>query len=443
MPFFRFYVGTILALALSACVTGDITQVTRADIPPDTTTTPGGGGGGIQRGSITLQVAIDPADVATAAAVGLSRAGLSVTLTREGGTEPPRTAVTDAQGAARFGQLLQGRYGVSITRSLTASERALLPAADRDATLFAGGSTVILGAGQNETRPLSIVAARRGSIIISELFNGNAGPVNYFYADYVEFYNNGDTTVYLDGMHFARTGVNGYHTGVEGTTTCAERAALRQDPAHFWALEVWTFPGTGREYPVLPGRARVFAMDAIDHRTASGQPYYSDLSRADFEMYMSDADTDNPGAANMLPSVVYGTGIFGRGATFNNNVSMALALPTDLDASPRAGYPGLSPDISYRGIPTDRILDVFSYGTPPAQLAAFPHLPRPCAEWINPIFDRAHYDNHSVQNRIAIRRRSLGSTPDGREILQRTRNSQRDIEDAPASLLRSLMRPNQ
>jgi hypothetical protein len=432
-----------LTLVLSACVTGDITQVTRADLPPDTTTTPGGGGGGIQRGSITLQVAIDPADIATASAVGLSRAGLTVTLSREGGTEPPRTAVTDAQGVARFGQLLQGRYGVSITRALTSAERALLPAADRDATLFAGGLTVILGAGENETQPLPIVAARRGSIIISELFNGNAGPVSYGMGDYVEFYNNGDTTVYLDGLHFARSGVGGYHTGVEGTTMCADRATLRQDPNHFWAIQVWTFPGTGREYPVLPGRARVLAMDAIDHRTASGQPYYSDLSQADFEQYMSDADTDNPGSANMLRSLIGGTGIFGRGYTFNNNVSMVIALPTDLDAAPRATYPGLGQGFFYYGIPTDRILDVFSYGTPPAHLAAFPHLSRPCAEWINPVFDRAHYDNHMTEWRIAIRRRSLGSTPEGREILQRTRNSQRDIEDAPASLLRSLMRPPQ
>jgi hypothetical protein len=429
----------LATLALGACVTSDITQVTRADLPPDTTGAPGVG---IQRGSITLQVGIDPADVTTAGAVGLTRAGVTVTLLREGSAESPRSAVTDAQGIARFGQLLQGRYNASVTRSLTAAERALLPEADRDATLFAGGLTLILGAGAQESRELPIVAARRGSIVISELFNGNAGPVSYGLGDYIEFYNNGDTTVFLDGMHLARSG--GYHQGEFSNNgqTCEVKAPLRLDPTHFWALQVWTFPGSGRDFPVGPGQARVLAMDALDHRAASGQPYYSDLSRADFEQYMSDADTDNPVAANMIPTRIGGTGVFGRGYPFSNNVSMAIALPTDFVAAPRRSYAGQINDTMQVGIPAARVLDVFSYGTPPAHLEAFPHLSRPCAEWISPVFDRGHYNNHMTEYRVAIRRRSLGSTPDGREILQRTRNSQRDIEQAPASLLRSLMRPN-
>ena len=428
-----------LALTLTACVTGDITQVTRSEQPVDTTGTPGGG---LARGSITLQVELDPIDLATAATVGLTRTGLTVTLIREGTAEPPRTAVTDAQGVVRFSSLLQGRYAASITRALSPAEQALLPA-DRDATLFAGGVSIFLSAGANESRQLALVAARRGSIIISELFNGNAGPVNYGLGDYVEFYNNGDTTVYLDGLLFARSGVGGYHTGVVGSNTCAERAHLRTDATHFWAIQAWTFPGSGRDFPVPPGQARVLAMDALDHATASGQPYYADLSRAHFEQYMSDADTDNPVAANMVNSYIGGTGIFGRGYTFNNNVSLTLALPMSVSTAPRGTYPGLNEQTAYLGIPVDRVLDVFSYGTPPSFLEAFPHLPRPCAEWINPVFDRGHFNDHRTENRVAIRRRGLGRTPDGREILQRTRNSGRDIETASGMLLRSLARPPQ
>jgi hypothetical protein len=187
-------------------------------------------------------------------------------------------------------------------------------------------------------------------------------------------------------------------------------------------------------------------MDALDHRTASGQPYYSDLSRADFEQYMSDADTDNPAAANIIAAPrVTGTGIFGRGYTFNGNRSLAIALPTPTPQLGNTTYLFNGNEvftIVVLGIPRDRVLDVFSYGTTPAHLEAFPHLSRPCAEWISPVFDRGHYNNHMTEYRVAIRRRSLSTTPDGREILQRTRNSQRDIEQAPASLLRSLMRPN-
>jgi hypothetical protein len=430
----------VLAISMAACVTGDITQVTRSEQPTDTTVAPGGG---LVRGSIALQIELDPADLAAASAVGLTRTGLTVTLIREGSAEAPRTAVTDAQGVVRFSALLQGRYAASVTRELSATEQAQLPLADRDATLFAGGASIFLSAGANESRSVALVAARRGSIIISELYNGNAGPVNYGLGDYVEFYNNGDSTVYLDGLVFARSGVGGYHTGVIGTNTCAQRAHLRTDATHFWAIQAWTFPGTGRDFPVPPGQARVLAMDALDHATASGQPYYADLSRAHFEQYMSDADTDNPIAANMINSYIGGTGIFGRGYTFNNNVSLVIALPTNVSAAPRGTYPGLSEQTAYIGIPTDRVLDVFSYGTPPSYLEAFPHLARPCAEWINPVFDRGHFNDHRTENRVAIRRRGLGRTADGREILQRTRNSGRDIETAPGMVLRSLARPPQ
>jgi hypothetical protein len=156
---------------------------------------------------------------------------------------------------------------------------------------------------------------------------------------------------------------------------------------------------------------------------------------------MSDADTDNPAAANMVGTLVVQGGMLGRGYNFASNHSLALALPTNVPSLPRAR--GYYAHLEYVGVPVERILDVFSYGNSPEFLAAFPHLPRPCEEWIHPVFDRGHYDNHRTENRIAIRRRSLGRTPEGREILQRTRNSQRDVENAPASLLRSLMRPNQ
>jgi hypothetical protein len=418
-------------LALStACITSDITQVTRATAPVDTS-----GGPTIQRGSISLAVSIDTADAATASAVGLRRSGLTVTLTRDGGTEPPRTAVTDAEGAVRFGQLLQGRYVASVTRSLSAAERALLPSGDADATIFAGGASIFLAAGQNDTRALSLVAARRGSIIISELFNGNAGPVSYGLGDYIEFYNNGDTTVYLDGMLFARS--RGYHTSNPNSASCETSAILRLDPTRYWALQIWTFPGSGRDFPVLPGRAKVLAMDALDHRAASGQPYYADLSRAEFEQFMSEADTDNPFAANMINApLVNGTGIFGRGYTWNNDASMVIALPTPVSQLTTGTYVGTQ--AIYMGIPAERVLDVFSYGNP--FNPAFPDLSRPCPQWIHPVFDRGHYDNHRTENRVAIRRRSLGFLDDGREILQRTRNSARDIETAPSLLLRSLER---
>ena len=57
-------------------------------------------------------------------------------------------------------------------------------------------------------------------------------------------------------------------------------------------------------------------MDAINHVSAAPVFRQVDLSRADFEEFWSNADTDNPFAANAVR--VYGSsaGVVGRGAGF-------------------------------------------------------------------------------------------------------------------------------
>jgi len=437
--------SALLAILMAACVTGDVTDVSAPIPPPDTT---GGGTTTIQRGSITAVVSIDPSDAATAQAVGLGVGGLTVTLTPLGGGGGEKTADTDASGRVQFTGLLEGQYGVGITRALTAEERSRLPANAQDATVFAGGASTRLFAGQNTTLPFPLVANKRGSLVISELFSYNAAPNNYGMGDYVEIYNNGDTTEYLDGMLLAASGVNGYHTPSRTYCDSPESTRFRLDNTRFWALVIWRFPGSagGRTLAVQPGAGWVVAMDALNHTAASGQAEYPDLSRAQFEQYMSDADTDNPGAINMERAWVPGTGIFGRGYPNSSNRSFALALPVDSSAWTRdwsrwefTPVPGQALDSSlYTGLPAEAVLDVFSYAGDPVRAASF-GLPTPCDPWIGPALDGGVAAWHSYNTPQAMRRKSLGFDANGRETLQRTRNSSRDLEYGP-QLQRSLNR---
>jgi hypothetical protein len=435
-------IGTAaLLVALAGCLSGDISETSEPIAPPDSTDGPPP----IQRGSLSARVRFEAADVATASAAQLSIVGLSVTLVREGSADAPRTAQTDAQGNVKFESLLQGRYTMAISRQLTAAERARLSAADQEVSLFAGSAAANLGPGQHQQHDIDLVAGRRGSLVISEVFNHNTTPV-YGMGDHLEVYNNSDTTVYLDGLYLLLTGVGGYHDGNE-LKPCSDPVSmmLRNDASRFWTHQIWMFPGTGRQYDVPPGEGRVVAMDAIDHFTASGNnPMYSDLSGAHFEQFMSDADTDNPGSVNMLRVRITGTGIFGRGFPLNNNRTIAIALPapivdsaTHTSQSPVPGE-GLR-STTYVAIPAANVLDAFSYGTDPLHLEAFPHLPRPCNPWISPVFDRAHFVPHMTERTGTIRRRTMGTMSNGRDIVQRTRNSSRDIEIGP-SLRRSLRR---
>ncbi len=428
----------IAACLLAACGGGGVTDGTGPGTKPDTTTTPPPGPGTVQRGTVSVQVSIDPGDGTIASLAGVSAAGIPVTLKRQGGTEAPRTAVTDASGTARFAELLEGLYEASVTRTLSPTELAKLPVADRDASVFAGGVTNYLNPGATLSLSFPLVAARRGGLVISEVFAHNGPPVAYGFGDYVEIYNNGDTTAYLDGMLLAYSGVGGWHLDNPSPRDCATYAPIREAADRFAVVMVWGFPAgaDGRSFPVPPGEARVMAMDAINHPIASGQPQYPNLLGAQFEQFFSDADTDNPAAANMVKRLGPTVGALGRGVTNNNNRSIALVLPTPdaewLTVETAGGTARFS------ALPASRVIDVFSYATEPTFREQFAFA-RPCPLWIAPVFDRGVAEIHLFTRADGIRRRSLGTGTNGREVLQRTRNSARDLEYA-TPLKRSLNR---
>src|SRR5690606_5294001 len=94
---------------------------------------------------------------------------------------------------------------------------------------------------------VTLVASRRGSLVLSE-FNGNHATVaggSYPYSHYFEVFNNGDTTVYLDGMLFlARASVP---VAQQFPTDPCEtvNVEVRLDPDGIWASLIFAFPGTG------------------------------------------------------------------------------------------------------------------------------------------------------------------------------------------------------
>jgi hypothetical protein len=73
----------------------------------------------------------------------------------------------------------------------------------REASVFAGSRVVLLLPSLASVE-LALVGARRGSIVISEVFAyqgpPDRGATNYVYGGYLEVYNNADTVAYLDGV---------------------------------------------------------------------------------------------------------------------------------------------------------------------------------------------------------------------------------------------------
>lgn len=418
-------VVTALLMA-SACGGSTVTDGAGPTTPPADTTRPPTT---VQRASITARVVVDPADASIASTAGVTSAGLTVRLVRDAPGSSPLTATTAADGTVRFDNLLQGLYRLSVDRPLTPTELARLRPDDRDATLFVGAAELVLSPPTSGSREISLVATRRGSLVISELFSYSPGPpIFYGFGHYLEVYNNADTTAYLDGVLLFRTLVQ-MHS--ESPRPCTYSAPFRLDTTVVWANLVHAFPGSGRQYPIAPGTARVVAMDAIDHKSASPQTEQVDLSRAEFEEIGSEADTDNPFSAN-LERVLAGTGALGRGYPIGTRRSYGLAL-----ASARgrlsAGSFVFDEQIQFelRGIPRDAVLDIVSITYSPTERAGLEAIVGPvidCTPWISPVFDRAVAPLSLGSMSRAWARKSLGMISSGRELLQRTRTSERDFE---------------
>jgi hypothetical protein len=223
---------------------------------------------------------------------------------------------------------------------------------------------------------------------------------------------------------------------------CAASAAMRTDTTGVWAGFIQAFPGSGRDFPIAPGKAKVIAMDAMNHSTASPQTDQVDLSNADFEEYGGDSDIDNPYAAN-LTLVAGPRDSFGRGYPFYGPTTYGLALPLGANRLDSAASLIRDPDgltlVTYK-IPSALVLDVASFDYAPRVRAALGQVvtvPPNCDPWI--AFDRSVAPFADSNLRMAIARRSLGRDAAGREVLQRTQSSGRDFEYVQP-LRRSLLR---
>jgi hypothetical protein len=348
------------------------------------------------------------------------------------------TATTDAGGVARFESLLEGAYIVSVDRALSAAERAALPDTDRDVSIFAGAGRVTVSPPTPSTT-VELVASRRGSLVLSEISHSSRGgvPGGTSSAQYVEFFNASDTTIYMDGMLYFQTSLNLHRAVLDQYDCDVHNAVQRLDPEAVWALLIARFPGSGRDFPVAPGSAVLLANDATDHRLI--HPDLQDLRGAHFEFIGGPADPDNPGAANMIQfrsAAPAGTNI-----TAGTLVGIALPIARDTNDLEKAFIFNTSSQSGALSrvfrLPASSILDLGAFAVTPQleQLLSG----ETCEPFTHPVFDRA--PARLVSNDIApIARKSLGFTETGIEILQRTRTSERDFAYTSSPLRRSLRR---
>ena len=383
--------GVILigSAVIAACDTPGLTFV-----DPDT--------GGPEDTPDTVHVSLE--DSSWAAALGWTQGVPNAEVQVHRFIDPfrPDTLYTDSLGYALLpSDLLAGEYRIAALRLLTVGEAAVT-----------GGPVRAFGDGLIRRLPADTVNLRMamdqpGGLVISEIFHGGStNTIRYRWAQFVELYNNADTTVYLDGVLYGRA----YgHSG--SGEPCEESRLWREDPLGLWALEFHQFPGDGTDFPVAPGEVVTVALDAVDHSVVDQS--LPNLSQADFELEGT-ADTDNPAVPNMA-SVGSISSLHGHGFMTIPQQVLFLAMPVDVPSLETALVNGWR----YVRIPFDRAIDVHDGDW--VDLNSVVYLPRYRCTWVNRELDRmgaVFYYRTDTDNVASIHRKVLRTVSGGRIVLQ-------------------------
>jgi hypothetical protein len=405
-------VTAILLMMLPACDPGDVVLLapdeSSGDVPP-----------------FSVRVVIDTSYTALAGSLGWS-AGVAGAAVRVHRMDEPydhqywHLATADSTGLSVFPSLISGLYEVAVRRALGSDERAKTTDATR---LTAGGRRINVSAGVESV--VAVTPNRCGSLVFSEFSfarpsHWETAGVVYADADYIELYNNGDSTIYLDGKYLA----GAWELNKDYPAwPCAQTEVVRNDPEGIWVARVFRFPGEGSDYPLLPGSETLIAKSAVDHRPVHAGLY--DLRHADFEWGGS---ADNPDVPNLefigLRPPVYAWPGWG--------VPLLLTEPVNLEALPK--YVDPHSGSPWVRIPAAAVLDA-SVATVDWTTQNY-DAQRACLEDIHRSFERLagpaaatsdFYDGLSAQRRIVY------VLPDGRKVLQDTDTSMEDFVKAQRS----------
>lgn len=371
---------------------------------------------------------------------------------------------TNANGIANFESLTPGFYTItaSITISKSTYQQLSGTVVDQD-VVFNGNITnqSITEAQTNINIPL--LAGRIGNWVIKQLYycGSNVATGASFRDQFIELYNNSNDTLYADSLCV------GSVIGVNNTTANYPAHGYLQSNQYDWTKSIdmndpnantnclyirhaFMIPGTGKKYPVLPGKSLIIAQTAQNHSA----PYKLndnttlnitdgtltvDLSKADFETYLVDYkraeagnpanfdpykyDLDNPAVTNA--DIIYL--VQGSEWTMESTGREAMILYSANGADPKS-YPFYAlPNITtiiattpkYQQVPIKNVIDAVEL----QRVNVSERVPKRLPNTLDAGPTNVTAGNYSSQSLV----RKTARTVNGRRILQDTNNSANDF----------------
>lgn len=210
--------------------------------------------------------------------------------------------VNIANPAATEITLPQGQYTFTVTGKVK----------DEATAYLTGKASADIYSEKAVTVALSKVT--KSSLIFKSLFT--TGGYQYYMLDsYFEIVNNSDEVQYLDGVIISAPQGNQSEANAWQANGVTDLYASGQGA-------VLAFPGTGKDYPLEPGKSVLIANNATNHKEAAPEGNICpDLSNADWEVYLDNVNGEIDYPAPNLKVIytnntymkAFGLGISGRG----------------------------------------------------------------------------------------------------------------------------------
>lgn len=272
---------------------------------------------------------------------------------------------------------------------------------------------------------LSIRPSRVGSLCFREIFYaGSPGP--YFRNQFYEIYNNGDQTCYLDHLCFAQLEPN------VATATPPQWPDEDGLNNYVYGLVVWQFPGTGQDYPLLPGESVIVAQEAADHTKnlgGTGEYALMDNSKVEFEAWSGNPQRQNPDVPDLkyvywsgrVNTMQWLTSVFGS-AFCLYQPGRALAYgDTSYWKLGETTQHKVGSTVEFARIPADQILDGVELIGTPSELNK---------KRIPGFVDAGAASVGATYNNMSVRRKRVGERADGTPLYRDTNDSSSDFEAA-------------
>ena len=347
-------------------------------------------------------------------------------------------STSDQWGKVRLEKLLPGEYAISVTGRLTADEVAEITgepdAAEWTLTGYVSQISLRLGA-TNVIEGLALTSSQSGTVIFKELYYaGSRTPSDGQYRNdgFYSIHNNSKFPASLDDIYI---GYMEHYGGFNQAPPLWPGEELG-NYSHVYVKALWKIVREGESATLDPGQTAVIAVMAAPHNKDAqynlGSPV--DLSSADYEAYVEDAENPYPDfpAKNMQMTYWPDYSYLWRISVFGRGMVLIKASAEEIEGFEKVVLPsgfwaaGESEEYYYNlKVPNDYVIDAVDLiqNKTTSVTKLFP-----------PSLDAGFATVEGIYLGKSVIRK-VASQEDGIEILQDTNNSTADFEvnDTPLS----------